>query len=265
MLAGARPRLHHWVEGAGEDLVLIHGVGSGAEDWEGVAYHLTPQFRVLRYDLRGHGRSGAPPGPYGIEDFVADLTDLMDQVGMARAHIAGFSLGGLIAQGMALSHPGRVSRLALLSTVAGRTAEERARVEARLDFIAQSHPADYFDQSVARWFSSGFREANPSVVAERKAAVAAMDQAAYAAAYHALAHTDFGPQVSGIEAETLVMTGEHDIGSNPRMARFMATTIPQARLRILPGLHHSILLEAPDLVGPALLAFFRDGAVEEAA
>ena len=249
------PKLFYLSEGQGPNLVLIHGVGSQHGDWDGVARALADQFTLLRYDLRGHGASAAPPGPYKIEDFTSDLIALLDETGLERPHIAGFSLGGLIAQSVALNHPDRVDRLALLGTVAGRTPEERARVEGRLDFIKSSHPADYFDQSVNRWFTEAFPAAHPKVVAGRKAVVTAMDGAAYAAAYYALAMTDFAERLSEITHQTLVATGEEDIGSNPRMAHFMADTIPNSRLQILPGLRHSILLEAPDQVAQLVSDF----------
>ncbi len=250
------PRLYYESEGSGPDLVLIHGVGSQHGDWDGVTNRLSGSFSVLRYDLRGHGSSAAPPGPYAIEEFAADLIGLLDDTGLIRPNIAGFSLGGLIAQCAALDHPERINKLALLGTVAGRTPEERARVEGRLDFIASSHPADYFDQSVSRWFTEEFQAAHPEVVAGRKAVVTAMDGAAYAAAYHALATTDFAERLHEIPHETLVATGEDDIGSNPRMAKFMADKIPNSRLEILPGLRHSILLEAPDQLASLLSDFF---------
>ncbi len=255
-LTSQPPRLHYVQDGSGPDLVLIHGVGSQHGDWGEVARRLSPHFSILRYDLRGHGTSEAPPGPYMIEDFTADLISLLDETGLKQPHIAGFSLGGLIAQCMALNHPDRVRKLALLGTVAGRTTEERERVEGRLDFIASSHPADYFDQSVSRWFTEAFQDANPDVVAARKAVVTSMDGAAYAAAYYALAMTDFGDRLGEISHTTLVATGEDDIGSNPRMAHLMADRIHNSRLEILPGLRHSILLEAPDLVAGLLTDFF---------
>ncbi|MEM8685772.1 MAG: alpha/beta fold hydrolase [Pseudomonadota bacterium] len=252
------PRLYYVREGTGPNLVLIHGVGSQHGDWDGVVRALNGRFSILRYDLRGHGASAAPEGPYEIEDFTADLKTLMDELDLGQAHVAGFSLGGLIAQSLALTHPERINALALLGTVAGRTPEERARVEGRLDYIATSHPADYFDQSVSRWFTAGFQAAHPEIVAARKAAVTAMDGAAYAAAYHALATTDFADRLSEIAHRTLVATGEEDIGSNPRMARFMADAIANSRLEILSGLRHSILLEAPDRVAGLLSEFFAE-------
>ncbi|MEM7425509.1 MAG: alpha/beta fold hydrolase [Pseudomonadota bacterium] len=257
-LSSTLPHLNYRLEGAGPDLVLIHGVGSRLTDWDGVVGRLGAGYRILRFDLRGHGGSDAPPGPYQIEDLCGDLTRLMDELEMERAHIAGFSLGGLVAQGLAISSPERVNKLVLLSTVAGRSDEERGKVEGRLEFIRSSHPADYFDQSVERWFTPGFRASNPDIVARRKAAVTAMDGAAYAAAYYALAMTDFADQLSQIRAPTLVATGEHDIGSNPRMARFMSETIPGAKLEILPELRHSILLEAPGIVAELVLGFLKE-------
>ena len=249
------PALNYRFEGTGPDLVLIHGVGSRLTDWDATVAALGSDFRILRYDLRGHGASEAPSGPYVVEDFRDDLIGLLDELGIAKAHVAGFSLGGLIAQSLALSAPERVEKLVLLSTVAGRTEEEKAKVQGRLDFIRSSHPADYFDQSVERWFTPEFRKANPEIVQRRKRAVSEMDGAAYAAAYYTLAMTDLGDQLSGIGAPTLVATGEHDIGSNPRMARFISETIPDAKLKILPGLRHSILLQSPELVAGLLRGF----------
>lgn len=258
------PEIASEVDGAGPDLVLIHGVGSRASDWEFVAERLTDRYRVIRYDLRGHGASDAPAGPYRIDQMVDDLVRVLDSHGAGCPAVVGFSLGGLVAQGFALAHPDRVRKLALLSTVAGRTEDERARVEGRLKFISSSHPADYFDQSVDRWFTPAFREANPGIIAGRKATVQAMDQAAYAAAYQVLALTDFADQLHRISAPTLVATGEHDIGSSPRMAWLMAERIPGARLEILEGLRHSILLEAPDRVAALLLDFLADARPEAA-
>ena len=248
--------LHHRQTGTGADLVLIHGVGSRAADWDGVIAALGDGFRVLSYDQRGHGASEAPPGPYTIDDLTGDLVGLMDDLGISRAHVAGFSLGGLVAQALELRHPERVAKLALISTVAGRTDEEQARVLDRLAFLSTEPAADYVEQSVERWFTPAFRAAHPEVVAGRKARALEMDQAAYAAAYHALAHTDFGEALSAIRAETLIVTGEDDIGSTPRMAEFMHRTIPNSRLSILPGLRHSLLLEAPETVAALLRVHF---------
>jgi pimeloyl-ACP methyl ester carboxylesterase len=240
------------VEGDGEPLALIHGVGASLEVWDGVADRLRDRYQILRYDQRGHGQSEKVPGPYSVEDFAGDLRALLDAFGIERAHVAGHSLGGLVAQSFALDYPGRLSKLALISTVAGRTADERARVEARLAMVASGIAGDHFRASLDRWFTDEFRAANPELLAAYATRNQANDPACYAAAYRVLALTDLAERLPEIAAETLVMTGEHDQGSNPRMARLMHERIKGSILRILPVLRHSILVEAPDVVAGML-------------
>jgi (E)-2-((N-methylformamido)methylene)succinate hydrolase len=243
------------VEGNGETLVLIHGVGSRLETWDGVAARLSDRFRIVRYDLRGHGESEKTPGPYRTEDFAEDLRQLLEALGLERVHVAGFSLGGLVAQAFALSYPSRVARLALISTVAGRTEAERARVIERLSIVDGGIPGDHFRRSLDRWFTDEFRKDHPELVDQHAARNRANDPACYAAAYRVLATTDFADCLSEIKVPTLVVTGERDQGSNPRMARLMHERIAGSTLRILPRLKHSILIEAPDQVSEVLGAF----------
>lgn len=243
------------VEGSGEPLALIHGVGASLEVWDGVAVRLRERYRILRYDQRGHGRSEKVPGPYAVEDFAGDLRALLDAFGIERAHVAGHSLGGLVAQSFALDYPGRLSKLALISTVAGRTEDERARVQQRLAMVANGIAGDHFRASLDRWFTDAFRVANPELLAAYAARNQANDPACYAAAYRVLALTDLANRLPEIRADALVMTGEHDQGSNPRMAWLMHERIKGSILRILPMLRHSILVEAPDAVAGVLEDF----------
>ena len=246
------------VSGAGPPVTLIHGVGTWSDDWLDVIERFGGRFRTIRYDLRSHGRSGRPPGDYRADDFVDDLAFLLDHVGIEKTHLAGSSLGGLIAQAFALAHPDRIDRLALISTVAGRTAEERARVLARLDYIRNEPPVSYFEASSSRWFTDSFRAEYPELLAAKKQLIARMDTDRYAACYRVLAESDFADDLHRIENRTLVMTGEFDQGSNPRMARLMHDRLPSSDLIILPRLRHSILLEAPDIVGGILREFFSE-------
>src|SRR5690349_14804317 len=119
-------RLRYRLSGEGTPLLLVHGVGSRLDNWLEVIEALGPGYRTLSYDQRGHGDSDKPKGPYSLEDLVEDLQAVADQAGFNRFHLAGFSLGGIVAQGYALAHPERLLSLALISTVAGRTTEERA-------------------------------------------------------------------------------------------------------------------------------------------
>ena len=247
--------LHYVDEGAGQPVILIHGVGSNLEAWEGVLDHLPTTRRHIRCDLRGHGRSARVKGPYTLAGMAQDVVDLADHLGLNRFALAGFSLGGLIAQQIALDHPGRLDALALISTVADRTAEERHRVLARRDALHVGDPLDQLASSVDRWFSPGFVAANPDLVAARRAGAMENDPACFLAAYDVLTVNDLGQRLNEIATPTLIITGEHDIGSNTRMARMMHERIVGSELHILPGLKHSILLEAPALVALPLAAF----------
>jgi pimeloyl-ACP methyl ester carboxylesterase len=249
------------VEGQGPPVVLIHGVGARLENWDGVAARLAHTFQVLRYDLRGHGQSTQLPGPYSLLLFANDLRALLDHVGIAKTCLAGHSLGAMIAQMFALRHADRVERLALLSAVAGRTPEERERVVARIDLIRAGSAGDHFRRSMSRWFSDAFIAANPAVIAAYAARNAENDPECYSAAYTVLALEDLDRELEAITMPTLIATGEQDLGSNPRMSELMHRRIRGSTLHILPGLKHSILVEAPHIVAGMLEPFFRAEAV----
>ena len=249
------PALRVRVEGDGPDLALAHGVGGDLEAWDGVVAALDGRFRTIRMDLRGHGESAKPPGPYALADFVSDVVRVLDRLEVRRCHLAGHSLGGLVAQGFALDRPERLDRLVLLSTVAGRTGEERARVEERLAIVADGIPGRHFENSVARWFTDGFRRDNPDLMARLAARNRENDPAAYAASYRVLARVDLADRLREIAAPTLVATGDGDVGSNTRMARLMHERIAGSSLRIFENLRHAILTEAPGTVAAAIAAF----------
>jgi 3-oxoadipate enol-lactonase len=253
------PALRYWDDGgAGPPVMLIHGVGADGTSWDQIAMALAPEFRVLRLDLRGHGRSEHIEGALTLDDFVQDVIDVLDACAVSSAHVVGFSLGGMIAQSLALQHESRVRRLVLLSAVAARTAEERERVQARLAMLSEEGIAAITGAAKERWFTSDFIARNPDLVARRMQQLQQNHGPSYAAAYTVFSTSDLGDRLHAIRAPTLVATGEHDIGSNTRMARFMHAQIEESRLEILPGLRHSILVEAPELVTRLVRDFLRE-------
>lgn len=257
--------LNYRIDGRGtRPLVLVHGVGSDCQAWDGVIEGLSDAFCILSFDLRGHGQSSRVKGRYEIDDFVGDVLALADHAGFTRFDLAGFSLGGLIAQRLALAFPERLRRLVLLATVAGRTADERERVAARLAALQTGEPGVHYDASLSRWLTDGFQQRHPELIAKLRQRNAGNDPECYAAAYRVLAETDLGHAIEAITAPTLIATGEDDLGSNPRMARFMQKCIAGSRLEILPGLRHSILMEAPDAVAAMMRGFLLAQTVEQA-
>ncbi len=250
-LNGLRAR----VQGHGRRVVFVHGVGSYLESWDGVIAELGPEVESLAFDLRGHGKSERTPGPYSLAGFCEDLQSLVDHLAWDRFDLVGFSLGGLIAQAYALQMPGRLVTLSILSSVAGRTPEETQRARERSRRLADLGPLAHLSGSVDRWFSDAFRQQHPEVVQDRIERSKDMDGRCFSDAYEVLANNDLMDRLHEIQMPTLVMTGEHDVGSNPQMARRMGEAIAGAEVHILPGLRHSILIEAPRRVGGLLRAF----------
>lgn len=247
--------MNYRIDGDGPPVTLIHGVGSYLESWDGVIAALGSGYRFLRYDLRGHGDSPKPPGPYTLDDFVDDLAELLDAQDIETTHLAGFSLGGLIAQAFALAHPGRLRSLTLISTVAGRTHAEKAAVQKRAATLAEQGAGRHLTEAVDRWFTEEFIASRPDVLEERRRRSLNNDPDCYAAAYRVLADYDLADRLPEIKTSTLVMTGENDVGSTPRMAKLIADRIPDCRLHIFPRLKHSVLLEAPDRVAAQMKPF----------
>lgn len=254
--------LRYRQQGSGPAVVLVHGVGASLDSWDGIVARLDDRFTITRADLRGHGTSGLIT-QCRMSDFVDDVVTVLDDGQVGRFHLVGFSLGGLIAQHVALAHPERVLTLSLISTVSGRSDEERARVLERARLIRQNGIESVVRAAEDRWFSPAFKARHPEMVAHRLEQLTANDHASYAAAYEVFAEADRGLEVERIAVPTLVVTGEQDIGSNPRMARLLHDKIAGSELHILPEYRHSILLEAPNEVADLLLDFLnRRGATE---
>jgi (E)-2-((N-methylformamido)methylene)succinate hydrolase len=250
------PAIRYVIDGQGPWVTLVHGVGANLESWDEVVARLASAFTCLRLDLRGHGGSEPITGACALDDLAADVRLVWDEAGVARSHLAGFSLGGLIAQALALSDGERIDRLAIISAVAGRTEEERAKVENRLELLRTEGIAAIIAAAEERWFTPEFRAAHPERVERRLAELLANDPTSYAAAYTVFARSDLGYRVHEITHPTLVATGENDVGSNVRMARMMHERIGGSTLHILPGLRHSVLVEASDQIAGLLGDFF---------
>lgn len=244
-------------EGEGAPLVLIHGVGMDLGMWDAVTKRLARERRVIRYDMLGHGRSAKPRGPYRLPDFVAQLARLADELHLARFDLLGFSMGGLVAQGMALAHVERVDRLILLNTVYDRSPAERANIAARVREVEEGGYAASIEAALDRWFTPVFREARPEILEAVRRHMLANDLAAYAAAYAVFAAADeeLAGQVHRIQNPTLVVTGAEDQRSTPAMARALAARLPQGRAEIIDGQRHMTPLEIPDRLAALVTAF----------
>ena len=246
------------MEGRGRRVTLLHGVGSHLQAWDDVAASLRDRFTLLRYDLRGHGKSGKPPGPYNLDDYVADLAALLDAQPVDRTTLVGFSFGGMIAPAFTVRHPERVRALGIVSAVAGRTPEQRAAVVKRADELGRGGASMTVGAAIERWFTPEFRAQNPDIIERQIQRVLGNDPGGYAAAYRVFAESDLIDDLGKISCPTLVMTGDHDTGSTPTMAMAIHERIAGSRLVILPRYRHSLLIEATSDVLRELRAFLDD-------
>ncbi|HTP99782.1 MAG TPA: alpha/beta hydrolase [Casimicrobiaceae bacterium] len=242
-------------EGRGAPVLLIHGVGGDSGNWGPIAARLQRRFDVIAMDLRGHGRSDLITGPVQAHDLARDAAQVLDECGVAASAVVGFSLGGTVAQALALDFPGRVARLAVMGSPCGRTPEERARALERIEFLKAHGAPALAEANRERWFTDEFRGAHPDAVERRVDQVKACDPASYLYAFTVFCTADFADRLPEIRVATLVVTGEHDVAATPRMARLMGERIGASQVRVLPRLRHSLLIEAPAQVGELLEGF----------
>ena len=240
-------------------MLLIHGVGGDARNWDPVAARLQSRFDVIAMDLRGHGRSDLITGPVDVHDLARDALQVLDEAGVARCAVVGLSLGGAVAQALALDHPGRVQKLAVIGTVCGRTPDEQAKARERIRFLEQHGTAGIAESNRERWFTDAFRRDHPDVVERRVEQVKACDGPSYRYAFTVFATADFVDRLHEIRVPTLVVTGEHDAAATGRMAHLMGERIRDAEVHVLAGLRHSLLIEATDTIADLLEQFLDHG------
>lgn len=243
------------IEGSGPPLFLIHGIGAARDVWRFAIPLLTDHFTVVSYDLRGHGTSPMPEGEFGLDDLVDDLERVRQRTGVEQAHFAGHSLGGMIGPAYARKHPDRVLSLAALSTAAGRTEEDRAKVWAVVRTMQEKGVEKVIETLIQRWYTDAFVVQKPEVVQRRLRQVVETDSEVFLNVFRIYAGTEMMPWLHQIRAPTLVLTGECDGGCNPRLNQLIADALPHSELVILPNYKHAILLEAGEEVATHMIRF----------
>jgi pimeloyl-ACP methyl ester carboxylesterase len=245
------------VEGEGEPLFLIHGIGASRASFAGLIPLLRSQYRCISYDLRGHGASPVPKPPYTLDDLVEDLEALRKELGIERAHFAGHSLGGMIGPAYARKYPQHVLTLGLWSTAAFRTGDDSAKVKGVVAAMRSKGIPQVLETLRDRWFTPEFAARRPDVITRRMQQVIDTDPEVFLSVFDIYAETEMSPWLHEVKHPCLVLTGENDGGCNPRLNRQIAAALPDAELVILPVLRHAILLEAAGQVAPPVLDFLQ--------
>jgi len=242
--------------GRGPDLVLIHGLGYARWGWKPLVPLLSEHFRVTAFDNRGIGDSSVPPGPYTAAEMASDAEAVLDAADVTKAHIVGTSLGGMIAQELALTVPERVDHLALMSTTPGAPLGHPMPA-VTVDLLKK---APSIEPTMAlRLFVENALGSDPDaglvdeIVGLRMANV--QDPAGWAAQAAAGTTHRGGSRAKGITAPTLVMSGTHDNVVDHRNSIVLADQIPGATLELMPDLGHLMFWEDPRRVAQRLIGF----------
>jgi len=247
-----------WFEaGRGETLILIHGLADDHRAWRRTLPDLMLHHRVVLYDLRGHGETTAGRGNGTLRQLGTDLVALMDSIGVDRADIAGFSLGGTVAMRVAIDHPERIRRLVLVATSSrvGKAAAEWYRQ--RADMVERRDPqlSETLDRDTADVYAESPSELEAGLLIRRQSTTDPQGYGNACIAMAALNGAALDPELGRISAPTLIVASELDRHCPPRAAEIIAAGIQGSRLEVIPGAGHPIPVEKPSELAGSMSSF----------
>ena len=241
-------------KGRGEPLLLLHGLGSSTADWALQMEAFAAQHRVIAVDMRGHGRSTKPPGPYTIPMFATDTVRFLKALHISSAHILGISLGGMIAFQLAVSAPEMVKSLVIVNSVPSMVVKGFAdrwqlwRRSAIVELLGMRRMGEYL---APRLFPKPEQAELRQEIIQRWAR---NDKRAYLAASRSFVGWDVTSQLAAIECPTLVITADEDYWPVADKEVYTAQ-IPQARLLVIEDSRHATPVDQPAIFNTAVLSF----------
>jgi len=236
-------------------LVLGNSLGTNAAVWDQQVPQLRQGFRLVRFELPGHGGSAAPPGEYTIAGLGLGVLALLDSLGVDRVGYCGISLGGMIGMWLAAHAPDRIAALGLVCTSA--YLPPAAGWLTRADQVRAAGMASVCGPVISRWFTPEYAAAAPAVVDGFRAEFERTDPGGYAGCCAAIASMDQRPALPAIAAPTLVLAGADDPATPPEHGEVIARAIPRAHLEVIPGAAHLAAVSAPAQVTSALESHLR--------
>jgi 3-oxoadipate enol-lactonase len=251
-------RLYYQLAGAGEPLVLLHGLGASSADWEYQVPELAQHFQVIVPDFRGHGASDRA-GDYRVERFARDTWLLLDRLRVRAPILVGHSMGGAVAMQMALDRPGTVPSLVLANTLPSfltDTAGKRAMLWLRLLLMGLLGPRRMSEILTRRLYPHPHQAKLRAKIARRNAR---NDRSVYLATIRALTRWSVRDRLGELTLPVLLVASEQDYFEGPEVLRFLAA-LPDARLREFAGARHGLPLEQPEQFNRAVLEFLRPAA-----
>jgi 3-oxoadipate enol-lactonase len=240
-------------------VILANPIGTTRAIWDAQVRLLRDDFRLLRFELRGHGepgaRSDAPPGPYSIAELGTDVLGLMREAGIATAAYCGISLGGMIGLWLAAHAPGRIRSLIVCCTAITPMPSRQAWLD-RAALVRSAGMTAIAEMIPPRWFTPDFIVRQPEAVAAVMDMLLGTDPHGYAGCGEAIADLDLRPALGSIEAPTLVIAGADDVAAPPWQGARTALGIAESRLTVIRGSAHLAPYQTPGPVNAAILAHF---------
>jgi len=253
--------LYYEIQGSGYPLILIRGLGSNADHWYCQAPVFSEHYSVVVFDNRGIGRSDIPDAPFTISEMAKDTVLLMDVLGIAKAHILGISMGGMIAQEIAVKYGQRVNGLILACTHCGglHTVQPAPGILEDLSESLFAGTPEATQKGMKSLFSDRTIQQNPDVVQRYGEVSKRFPPAVQVLLYQikAIQGHDTWEGLNRIENPTLVLTGSEDALIPPENSRILSERIPHARLQVIEKVGHQLFIEEPDACNRAVLEFLR--------
>ncbi len=247
--------VRYTVTGSGPWVTLSHSLACRLEMWDEEVKRLARRFTVLAYDSRGHGESGAPPGPYTLDMIADDVKGLHDVLGITRSHWIGLSMGGVFGIATALKYPGIFSSMVLADTSSRLSDEGIAAFRDRVARVKAGGMEVMVEPTLERWFRDSFRAKSPALMARVADWIRTTPVDGYIGTSAAIPTIDATARLKEIDVPCLVMVGEHDIAMPPAMARVLRDHLPHAQLSVVPDAGHLSNLEQPEAFNAALERF----------
>jgi 3-oxoadipate enol-lactonase len=216
-------------------LMLSNSLGTNVHMWDQQVKPFTQHFRLVRYDRRGHGKSGCPQGPYAMERFGRDVLAILDQLGIQKTNWCGLSMGGMVGMWLGANAPARVDKLILSNTSAYFA--DKSIWDGRIKLVQEKGLEGLVDANMERWFTKDFRERDPQAIARMKQMFTGTKVEGYLGCCYAIRDMDHRDLLPKIRARTLVIAGRHDPATTVEAAEFIRSRIPGAALTVLDAAH----------------------------
>lgn len=236
-------------------VTLSHSLATDFSMWEPQMKALTARYRVLRYDTRGHGGTDAPAGAYSLGQLADDARVMLKELGIARTHWVGLSMGGMIGQTLALASPQLFLSLSLCDTSSRIPPEMKSAWADRIKTAETQGMEPLVEPTIGRWFTAPFRERHKDVIEAVRAMIRNTKPRGYAGCCHAISALDLTDRLPAIKIPTVVIVGEEDQGTPVVASQAIQSKIAGSQLHVLKSAAHLANMEQPEAFNAALTGF----------